>query len=554
MKRWPRLLFIALILAALFRFTNISSNPPSLSHDEVAIGYNAYSILKTGRDEYSTPFPLLFRSFDDYKLPGMVYASVPSIALFGLNEMGVRFPSAFFGLVAVVALFGIARELFTSAGMKKKDIDLRASFVALLFAVSPWHINFSRQSFEANGSLTFFMLGVLFLLRFHKNARNLILAACFFAVSLYFYYSVRLVIPFVLLAFTIVEFQQIRRQIKTVALAAITGLVLISPLLPLMFSQGGLLRVQIVSVVNDPAYAKRKEQFTITAAQATNPVVRLAHNRRVALGITIVENYFKNLSPTFIFFNGSGSLGLQHLIEIPFFFLGIAALFLLKTPLRFILLAWMLAAPLPGALSTNQPNSLRTLLNAPVFSMLSALGALLLYDKLPRRKGILTAARAGFALLLLYALFIFSYSYFYWAPKTKSIVFADGHKQLAAYVQSVAGSFDTIHITGHYWRPYIFMLFWTGYDPATYQKKGSRDGFGLYRFTAAEWDTGGLYMGSREFSWKDLGIQNPKRELVVLSGPEYALHKGQFVKKVHYINGRNRKGMFVAATVFVPPY
>lgn len=549
----PLLFWIAILVGFLFRFISLPSNPPSLSHDEVAIGYNAYSILKTGRDEYGTPFPLLFRSFDDYKLPGMVYASVPSIALFGVNELGVRFPSAFFGLVAVIALFGIARELFISAGVKK-DVDLRASFAALLFAVSPWHINFSRQSFEANGSLTFFMLGVWFLLRFRKRASAIILAACFFAVSLYFYYSVRLVLPFVLLAFVIVEFQQIRKHLKTVALAAILGIILVSPLLPLMFSQGGLSRVQIVSVSNDPIYAKRKELFAIKAANTTNPVVRLAYNRRVALGITIVENYVKNLSPTFVFLKGTGSLGLLHLFEFPFFFLGVVALFLLKSPLRFIMLAWLLAAPLPGAFSVNQPNSLRTLLNAPVFSWLSALGALLVYDRLAGRKALRTLAPAAFTILLVYELFIFSYSYFYWVPKTKSQVFADGHKQLAQYVQSVAGSYDTIHITGHYWRPYIFMLFWTAYDPALYQKEGSRDGFGPYRFTSAEWDTGGLYMGERTFSWQDLGITNTKRELIILSGPEYALHKGQFEKKVKFINGKYRKGVFVAATVFEPPY
>lgn len=550
----PLLFWIALMLAAIFRFINLPSNPPSLSHDEVAIGYNAYSILKTGRDEYGTPFPLLFRSFDDYKLPGMVYASVPSIAIFGVNELGVRFPSAFFGLIAVVALFGIARELFTSGGIKKKDVDLRASFVALLFAVSPWHINFSRQSFEANGSLTFFMLGIWTLLAFRKRASAIVATACFFAISLYFYYSVRLVLPFVLLAFVIVEFQQIRTHIKTVALAAILGIVLMSPLLPLMFSQGGLSRVQIVSVVNDPGYAKRKERFAIEAANATNPVVRLVYNRRVALGITIVENYFKNLSPTFVFLKGTGSLGLLHVFELPFFFLGIVALFLLKTPLRFIMLAWFLAAPLPGALSVNQPNSLRTLLNAPVFSWLSALGALLVYDRLAGRRALLIAATAGFALLLVYELFIFSYSYFYWVPKTKSQVFADGHKQLAAYTKSVADSYDTIHVTGHYWRPYIFMLFWTAYDPALYQKEGSKEAFGRYRFTSAEWDTGGLYMGERTFSWQDLGIQDIKRELIILSGPEYALHKGQFDKKIHYINGMFRKGVFVAATVFEPTH
>ena len=43
----------------------------------------AYSILKTGRDEYGSPFPLLFRSFDDYKAPIPVYLLVPVFKFFG---------------------------------------------------------------------------------------------------------------------------------------------------------------------------------------------------------------------------------------------------------------------------------------------------------------------------------------------------------------------------------------------------------------------------------------------------------------------------------------
>ena len=52
-------LILILALAAFLRFYKIGQVPPSLNWDEVAIGYNAYSILKTGKDEWGVPFPLL---------------------------------------------------------------------------------------------------------------------------------------------------------------------------------------------------------------------------------------------------------------------------------------------------------------------------------------------------------------------------------------------------------------------------------------------------------------------------------------------------------------
>ena len=54
-------LILILILAAVLRFYQLGQNPPSLDWDETAHGYNAYSILKTGRDEYGYKFPLYFR-------------------------------------------------------------------------------------------------------------------------------------------------------------------------------------------------------------------------------------------------------------------------------------------------------------------------------------------------------------------------------------------------------------------------------------------------------------------------------------------------------------
>src|SRR3990167_2020828 len=144
------LIFI-IILATVLRFYQLGQNPPSLNWDETAHGYNAYSILKTGRDEYGYRLPLSFRSFDDYKPPIYTYLVVPSVAAFGLNDFAVRFPSAFLGVLAVLFTYLMVKELF-----QKTPIALLSAF---FLAISPWHLQFSRVAFETNSATFWSVLG-----------------------------------------------------------------------------------------------------------------------------------------------------------------------------------------------------------------------------------------------------------------------------------------------------------------------------------------------------------------------------------------------------------
>src|SRR4030042_267830 len=97
MKKTRCILFLILCAAVALRFYQLGSVPASPDWDEVALGYNAYSILKTGRDEYGTFLPLSIRSYDDYKPPLYTYLTVPSVALFGLSAFWARVALPGFG-------------------------------------------------------------------------------------------------------------------------------------------------------------------------------------------------------------------------------------------------------------------------------------------------------------------------------------------------------------------------------------------------------------------------------------------------------------------------
>ena len=169
------LIFISIFFLAFFlRFYQLGSNPPSLDWDEASLGYNAYSILKTGMDEYGNVLPLSIRSFDDYKPPLYVYLTIPSIAVFGLSEFAIRFPSAFLGLLTVVVTYFFVRESFSEFGHGKRESI--ALFSMFFMAISPWSLQFSRAAFEGNIGLFFLVTGLYLFLVGIKNGK---LLSCF---------------------------------------------------------------------------------------------------------------------------------------------------------------------------------------------------------------------------------------------------------------------------------------------------------------------------------------------------------------------------------------
>src|SRR5258708_7732467 len=149
MKLFNPLLLLIFLLAFAIRFIDLTNVPPGLYIDEVSIGYNAYEILTTGKDEHGEKFPMAFRAFGEYKMPVYVYMTVASIALFGKNTFAVRLPAFLTGFLTVVFFYYLLKELI-ALDKKFMPYHLTKAFLllsTLLLALSPWHITFSRTGF-----------------------------------------------------------------------------------------------------------------------------------------------------------------------------------------------------------------------------------------------------------------------------------------------------------------------------------------------------------------------------------------------------------------------
>ncbi len=146
---------IILLIAAFLRFYQLTTIAPSLTWDEVAWGYNAYSLGIDGRDEFGKFLPYQYlESFGDFKPPMYAYLDLLPIKFLGLNEFAVRFPSALFGVLTILMTFFLVKRIF---GDKH---ELVALLSALFLAISPWHIMLSRAAFEANVATFFIVFGV----------------------------------------------------------------------------------------------------------------------------------------------------------------------------------------------------------------------------------------------------------------------------------------------------------------------------------------------------------------------------------------------------------
>jgi len=203
-------LLIIFGVALVLRLYNLGNHPPGLTWDEAGLGYNAYSILKTGRDEFGVRLPLIFKSFGDYKPGVYIYLTVPSVAVFGLTEFAVRLPSALFGALAVIGIYFLVNEIFAS-----KKLGLIA---AVVLTFMPWHLHFSRGGWEVNTFVTMMIFGSYFLLHsLNKPKFSPLWSLVVFTLAIFTYQAAKLLVPLAALAILVLYADKTRTKIKEVA-------------------------------------------------------------------------------------------------------------------------------------------------------------------------------------------------------------------------------------------------------------------------------------------------------------------------------------------------
>lgn len=100
-----------ILLGFFLYFYKVGEIAPGLGLDEVVSGYNAYSLLLTGKDEYGKFFPVTFRFSNTYSPPLYTYLTIPMVALFELTMAATRMVSVISGTLSIIIVFLLLRKL-----------------------------------------------------------------------------------------------------------------------------------------------------------------------------------------------------------------------------------------------------------------------------------------------------------------------------------------------------------------------------------------------------------------------------------------------------------
>ena len=491
-----RLSIVVVVLALAFgvgvRTFRLDGVPPGFHWDEACVGYDAYSILKTGRDHHGHFLPLNERAFNDYRRPLLTYSLIPLIEVLGLNVTTVRLGAALWGISDLVAITTLAGLMLGWPG---------AAAAAVFAAVSPWHLSFSRVALQGGSGAAIISIATLFFWLWLKSRRSiwLYLSAFVFGLSLYSFTIADAFTPLFLAFLALLYWREFRDAGGQSLRAAALFVLLAIPL--------------AASFVMYPAQMNaRFDWLSILTPGGCFGCTTTPLSVRLATSAAGFVGYF---TPSFLFVHGD--LG-DHwtLIHVPGFGqllpeqapLIALALFALVAGRRrktaLFLLGWTVLATLPAAvirplgansaepgkllptawmvfdpstdtlpvtpwLIFSHPDSRHAVLAMVPWILLSALGFVTLLELTSSRRALRIALCAALAAGTLFHAARFIRSYFIDYPVLAAPYFQYGWKQVMEHLGPRGDPAQRVVITKRGPEPYIYVLFFGHYPPERFQ-------------------------------------------------------------------------------------
>lgn len=269
-------------------------------------------------------------------------------------------------------------------------------------------------------TLFFWVFGIYAWLRGGESPRFIIVSLLSFALAIYGYYGMRLMVPLMLVALATVTWRQVKHNVAWLVLSSILfGFVLVP--LGLAFvanSEVVFGRVRQVSVFADSGVRLRLWEAASTDAGISPLVSRAFHNKAIAYVEDIARRFLSHLELRYLFMQADKAepfeipnVGLVWLIEAPFIFIGIRALRIYPMFARLLLL-WVVISILPAALTFVTPASNRSFPMVVPFAIASAAGVMVVLSRHVVLRGM------GIALLFFGSIFYGMYQYALVLPKT----------------------------------------------------------------------------------------------------------------------------------------
>lgn len=497
MKRPWVFLLVVLCIAAVFRLYTLGDIPVGLHRDEAFLGYNAYSLMKTGKDMSGDMFPLHFKSFL-YSPAGYSYVSIPFISLFGLSSNAVRLASSVSGILTVLGVYMLGKELFEKT-LTRRYAQYASILASFLIAVLPWHVNLSRTATENTVVTCALVWGVLLFIKYGQSQRLQMLFSSFgmFFSTLLVYQAPRAFLPFFIPVLLLVY--PSKKKVWQLAMVVLYAFMIVLPVFMIIRSPELSLRIRTVGVWgNGNATLIVDEQIREDGVQHVPPVVaRIFHNKGIGYSSEIIKNYADHFSYRFLFTDEGKPdryrvphQGLLYLFMLPFVVYGAVQIVGHDRRVGMCLLAWIFLTPLGSALTFDDvPNMQRTVGMVPPIVLLTSYGIVSYVQTVRRRLKALMIS----TLILVCAYSVSAYVHAYMVNQIVHFPLyrQEGYRELVSSINELLPGYTKAVVTNYESAPAIFFLFYNQYDPSVFQSetrgKDVRDfdkiAFGPYEFS-----------------------------------------------------------------------
>jgi 4-amino-4-deoxy-L-arabinose transferase-like glycosyltransferase len=507
---------LIVVFGLCLRLWQLEDNPP-INRDELAIGYNGYSVLKTGKDEHGAgPYPLNFQSFGDYKLPGLIYSTIPFIKLLGLSVLAIRLPTMIMGTGLILITYFLMTALF-----KSPKLGLLA---ALLVATTPWHLHGSRSAYEPIAALTFNVLALTLLLiikqRWLASFSFIFLAL----VSMFFYNSfIFLFIPlYIWTGLTVRKdlFSQHRIALISIGVLMCAAAVIVYGL----FGKINTSRFQttIFAFPENTSAEMANERHYLTKIHIPLPFTKVLTNSFTRIGYRFAGSYLSAFNPAYLFITGGNNawhnlqtirLGDFQLYDLILIMLAVYLVITRKTgknqtAVKF-LMGWLLIAALPNGLTVDTPNTNRLMDFHYVLTLIGTYG---LYVILTHKKTSPWLKRVT-VLIILGMTIYFLTLYFGIYPRSSRPAYQPGAADLIRALKPLESQYRQIFINDFY-LAYIYFAFFRPIEPSALT-------------AGAKWENDGLdgvvSFGNYQFVIKPRQMKQIQRALLLTNAPQEAL-------------------------------
>lgn len=516
LKKINLVLVLIIVLALVLRVYKLSDFAPGLYSDETAYGYNAYSLLKTGHDEFGEFWPVSFKSFGDYKPAMSAWLTIPSVLIFGLNEFAVRIPVALAGSATVLVVYFLAKEVFLIGNKKNARLyyfNLLPYSAATLLAISPWHLMFSRSSMLVGFEVMFTSAALLFFLRGLKNTNFWYLSAFCFTGAIYSYYGARVTTLLILLSILVIFKKEVLQKKREVFKGLVLALLLLSPLVwsivhdPLTLTG----RAKTVSIFFDPGIkSKLWEAHTLDGQNYPVILSRFFHNKTYFYFRDFARRYLEHFSFSFLFLNGDSHppffiprMGVAYLADLLFFLYGLFLAVKVRNKRITLILTYLFIGPIVASLTFLTPAANRSFNLVIAWTMLTGLGIVRILYLVTNRK-LITKATIGLIIAVyLVSLVYYLKIYYFVIPKEATVEWHYGRRELVGKIAKIQDKYEEVVISGSQGTAYIWLLFYQKYDPVKYRQTAViddvPDGLGWIQVRAFD-----KYKIERPFNWNNV--------------------------------------------------